>query len=133
MKALNILSRFLARFRYPVSLPEDIASALGVHFSNAISFKDFVSKLSSPAFKPTTLSKFMLREQAEQLFFNAPRKEHFAESTLISYYFNEGWLEFVLKFDKEKRLRRLYLQHKTISQDEGIEIPLPRVDKEFLI
>lgn len=126
MKAIQLLYRFLTRFRYPVSLPEDIALALGVDFSNALPFKEFVKQLIEPSLRPTTLSKFMLREQAEQVFYNAPVKERFRQSTLISYYFNEGWLEFVLKFDDRGCLRRLYMMHRDIPKEEGIEIPLPK-------
>lgn len=122
----ELFSRFFARVRYPFSLPEEIAEALGVPLSNGLTFNEFFGMLLEPTFKPTTLSKFMTREQAEGAFGKALRKEQFAQSTLISYYFSEGWLEFVLKFDNEKRLRRLYIQHKNIDQDEGIEIPLPR-------
>lgn len=124
MKAISILSRFLTRFRYPVSLPEDIAQALGISLSNTQTFKEFVSQLIAPTLRQTTLSKFMLREQAEQVFINAPVKERFNQSTLISYYFNEGWLEFVLKFDDRGCLRRLYMLHRDIPKEEGIEIPL---------
>src|SRR5689334_9523488 len=126
MKAIDLISRFLARLRYPVSLPEDIADALGINLSNALSFKEFVRQLAAPTLKPTTLCKFMLRDQAEKVFCNAPCQERFGQSTLISYYFNEGWLEFVLKFDNQCRLRRIYLHHKEIPNEEGIELPLSR-------
>lgn len=120
----EIFRKFLTRFRYPVSLPEDIAQALGVNFSNAQPFKEFVKQLIAPSLKPTTLSKFMMREQAEQVFGNAPLQERFHCSTLVSYYFNEGWLEFILKFDDKGCLRRIYMMHRDIPIEEGIEIPL---------
>lgn len=126
MSAVSYFQRFLTRFRYPVSLPEDIAQALGIHLSNSQSFKEFVAQLVASNIRPTTLNKFMQREQAEQVFCNAPVKERFNGSTLISYYFNEGWLEFILKFDDKGCLRRLYMMHRDIPKDEGIEIPLPR-------
>lgn len=126
MKVIDSFHRVLIRFRYPVSLPEEIAKALGVPLSNALPFKEFVKQLVVPTLKPTTLCKFMHREQAEQMFQNAPCKERFHRSTLISYYFTEGWLEFVLKFDDQHRLRRIYIHHKIISNEEGIEILLTK-------
>jgi len=126
MKVIDSFFHVLVRFRYPVSLPEEIAKALGVPLSNALPFKEFVNQLIVPNLKPTTLCKFMRREQAEEAFQNAPCKERFHRSTLISYYFSEGCLEFVLKFDDQHRLRRLYLHHKIIPNEEGIEIPLTK-------
>lgn len=124
MKALDILSRFFLRIRYPVSLPEEIAEALGVSLSNHAPFTEFVSRLACPSCRPTRLTKFMPREKAEEAFQNAPRQEKFKQNTLISYQFNEGWVEFILQFDEQSRLRRIYLQHKHIEHDRGIEIPL---------
>lgn len=125
---LNLFYRLFLRFRYPVSLPEDVAKALGVSFSNYISFEDFVKKLTCPSCQPTKLKKFMPREEAEAAFHEALRKERFQHNTLFSYYFNEGWMEFVLQFDEHSRLRRIYIQHKKIVQEEGIEIPLCSLD-----
>jgi len=124
MKALDIFYRLLLRFRYPVSLPEDVAQALGIQVSNFMSFEEFVKQLVSPDCRPTRLTKFMPREKAEEAFEGAQRTERFKQNTLVSYYFNEGWMEFVLFFDEQSRLRRIYLQHKKIDQDEGIEIHL---------
>lgn len=69
----------------------------------------------------------MPREEAEAAFETALRKEKFLHNTLCSYYFNEGWMEFVLQFDEHSRLRRIYIQHKKIEQEEGIEIPLSKI------
>lgn len=66
----------------------------------------------------------MPRNEAEAAFKNASRTERFKQNTLCSYYFNEGWMEFILQFDNQARLRRIYLQHKDIDQDSGVEIPL---------
>jgi hypothetical protein len=68
----------------------------------------------------------MPREEAEAAFQTALRKEKFLHNSLFSYYFNEGWMEFVLQFDEHSRLRRIYIQHKKITQEEGIEIPLSK-------
>lgn len=126
MKSFDFLYRFFIRWRYPVSLPEDIAMALGVPVDNRMSFEEFVSLLTSPSCCPSKLMKYMPRQQAEDAFRNALRKEKFTHLTLCSYYFNEGWMEFVLQFDDQSRLRRIYLQHKNIKQDNGIEIPLQK-------
>lgn len=123
-KALDHLYRVLLRFRYPVTLPEDVAQALGVDMSNFLTFEEFVEELTSPSCRPTRLSRFMPRDIAEAAFQSAQRKERFKYNSLYSYYFSEGWMEFILQFDEESRLRRIYLQHKRIEHEEGIEIPL---------
>ena len=124
MKALDYLYRFFLRFRYPVSLPEDIASAFGVELSCYLTFDEFVGRLESPEFRPTRLKKYMPREEAESAFCLACCVDRFNEKSLFSYYFNEGWMEFVLLFDDQGLLRRVYLQHRRIESDLGLEIPL---------
>lgn len=126
MKAWNMMRMFLIRFRYPVSSPEDIAQDLGIPATNFLTFQEFFLQLSSPSCRPAKLNKFMPREEAEEVFQTALRKEKFSRNSLFSYYFNEGWVEFVLQFDDQSRLRRIYLHHKEIPQDEGIEILLDR-------
>lgn len=128
MTALKSLYRLFLRLRYPVSLPEDIAVSLGIQISNSICFKDFVSCLTCPQARPTRLTKFMPRKLAEEAFQLAPRKECFQNNSLFSFCFNEGWVEFVLQFDDQSRLRRIYLQHRDIANDLGIEIPLSQPD-----
>jgi hypothetical protein len=129
-RALDAVYRFFLRFRYPVTLPEDIGSALGIVASNHLTFEEFVGRLTCPSCRPTRLIKFMPREKAEEAFQTAQRKERFQQNTLISYYFNEGWMEFVLHFDEQSRLRRIYVNHKQIEKERGIEIPLVS-DKTF--
>lgn len=124
MRALNLFYRFFLRFRYPVSLPEDVAKALGIEVSNFMTFEEFVNQLVSPTCRPTRLKKFMSRDKAEAAFQDALKTERFKQNTLFSYYFSEGWMEFVLLFDEHSRLRRIYLRHKKISRDRGFEIPL---------
>jgi hypothetical protein len=114
--------RFFLRFRYPVSLPEDVASALGIPLSNSLTFQEFVNCLTQPNCCPTTLTKFMSREKAEEMFHTALRKEHFRHNSLFSYYFNEGWMEFMLQFDEQSRLRRIYIQHKFL--EDNFELPI---------
>lgn len=121
MKALDSVARFFLRFRYPASMPEDIAASLGITISNSITFDELVRALTCCC--PTRLMRFMPREQAEEVFCNALRKECFQTTTLISYYFNEGWMEFSLQFDNQSRLRRLYIQHKYLQDNYEIKIP----------
>jgi len=129
MKAFSFsnLFRLFVRLRYPVALPEEIAEALGIELSNDLAFSQFVSLLTSSNCQPTRLCRFMPRQQVEDAFKSAQKKERFKQDSLYSYYFNEGWLEFVLQFDTESRLRRIYVQHHTIKEERGIEIPLGRV------
>lgn len=130
MKTFQHLYRFLIRFRYPVTLPEEIAEALGVSIPNSLNFDELVHKLTCHTCRPTKLCKFMPRNQAEAAFKTAQRKERFKSNSLFSFYFNEGWLEFVLQYDDDSRLRRMYIQHKIIQEERGIEIQLER-DMEF--
>lgn len=116
---LLYVRRFLLRFRYPVSLPEDIACALGITIPQYLPFKQWILQLNQ---SPTKLTRFMPRELAENAFQNAVRTERFCEKTLVSYYFNEGWLEFVLHFDRDARLRRIYIVHREFPVD--VELPL---------
>lgn len=126
MKALDWLFHLMVRLRYPVSLPEDIATDLGINTSNFLTFEEFVSQLTSKEHRPRRLTRFMPRDTAEAAFTSAQRKECFGRSSLFSYYFHEGWLEFKLHFDEKARLRRIYIQHRRLASELGIEIPLDR-------
>ncbi|MEC7838839.1 MAG: hypothetical protein VX777_02230 [Chlamydiota bacterium] len=123
-KSLDRLTRFLARFRYPVSLPEDVTETLGVQVSNFLSFDELIKKVASSRCNPLSLAKYMPRKDAERAFQRATCIERFGEKTLVSYFFPEGWVEFILKFDRQSRLRRIYLLHKGIEDEGGIEISL---------
>lgn len=124
MKAFDWFFQCILRFRYPVSLPEDIATDLGICAPNFLTFEELVSKLTCPSCRPQRLSRFMPRDAAEAAFQCAQRKEKFGRNSLYSYYFHEGWLEFSLYFDEQSRLRRIYLQHKRLEAEQGVEIPL---------
>lgn len=124
MQAFDWLFNFLIRFRYPVTLPEEIATDLGISVSNFMTFEEFVCKLTCVSCRPKRLKRFMPRDAAEAAFECAQRKERFSKNTLFSYYFHEGWLEFSLHFDDQSRLRRIYLQHKHLAREQGVEIPL---------
>ena len=123
------LSQLLVRLRYPVSMPEDVASDLGLSinhsFNNSLNFQEFINRLIDPTFYPTKLTRFMPRQQAEEIFRLAKRKEQFKQNTLISYHFKGGWMEFNLQFDEQSRLRRLYICHKDLKMRR--EIPIPSV------
>ena len=123
-KAIHYLQRLVIRFRYPVSLPEEVAEALGLEMTNNITFDKFLERLCCPSCCPHRLTRFMPREMAEELFTTALRRESFKYHTLISYYFKGGWLEFVLYFDEQSQLRRLYIKHKSFKTDSGREIVL---------
>jgi hypothetical protein len=132
MKAMDQLYRFFIRFRYPVSMPEDIATALGLDISNYVTFDQFVNLITHPTCKPTRISKYMPREKAEEAFRGAQCKDRFKRSTLFSFYFSEGWLEFTLEYDEQSLLRRVYVNHKQIKQDRGVELTLTK-DSHFCI
>lgn len=124
MKPLDRLARLFARFWYPVTLPEDVTETLGVEVSNFLSFDELIKRITQSNTNPLRLSRFMPRKDAEAAFKHATCIEHFGEKTLVSYFFPQGWIEFVLKFDRESRLRRIYLLHKDINNEEGVEINL---------
>lgn len=128
MRWLENLARLLSRFRYPVSLPEDVARDLGMQLPNTLQFKEFLLLLSSPHHRPSKLRKYMSRPQAEQTFQSALKKETFKSCSLYSYYFNKSWLVIALYFDEEERLRRLHLQCPACEQLDGFDIPL---EEEF--
>lgn len=114
----------LARFKHPVSLPRDIGEALGLHLSNFSNFDDMMGSLISPPCSPELLYRYMPKVLAERQFVKARRKESFGNTSLFSYCFSSGWVEFSLHFDKQSRLRRLYVRHQCIESDQGIELPL---------
>jgi len=122
MKLLKSLSDIFVRFRYPISLPQDIASDLGYDVSNSMNFNEFILHLTDPCHRPAKLSRFMPRDQAEDVFRLAKRKERFSQDSLFSYQFKNGWLEFILQFDEKARLRRLYIHHKDLKQKHEILI-----------
>lgn len=119
---IHSLARLFPRLRYPLSMPEEVASDLGINVSNALTFEEFVDCLTSPHQRPTKLLRFMPRDEAEKTFQTALRKERFKQNSLFSYHFNGGWMEFMLQFDDQSRLRRLYIRHKDLKQK--FEIPI---------
>jgi hypothetical protein len=108
------------RFRYPVSMPRDVATDLGLEISNFVTFQEFTEKLIDPHYRPTKLSRWMPRNEAEKAFHCALKKECFSQNSLFSYYFNGSWMEFILHFDDESRLRRLYVRHRDIKENHEI-------------
>lgn len=112
------------RFRYPISLPEEVGEALGISCYKLTSITELIDHIASPHCFPTKIYKFMSRDDAEELFSAALKKERFHASSLFSYYFHEGWMEFVLIFGEDNTLRRVYMQHKAILEEEGVELCL---------
>lgn len=132
MDLFDSLVKMLIRFRYPLSLPQDIAFALGIDMNNSLRFEALLKQLLSSHTRPTRLAKFMPRDEAEYAFQCALRKERFAQNSLYSFYFNEGWLEFELQFDDLSRLRRVYMHHKQIPAHRGHELVLPIDDLSLM-
>jgi hypothetical protein len=109
------------RWRYPFSLPEDICIPLGIEAQRSVDFAEFMHLLTTPQGCPRYLRRFMPRDKAEALFMNAKKKERFKNESLYSFYFGHTWVEFVLQFDVESRLRRVYMHNKDLK-DDGLEI-----------
>lgn len=126
MKILGLFRQMMIRFRYPFSLPQDVAHDLGLDIPNVLSFSTFITHLTTPHIRPTKLIKFMPRELAEETFKTALRKERYKQNSLISYHINGGWMEFMLQFDEQSRLRRLYIRHKDLKQKYEITISIPK-------
>lgn len=121
------LRRLMMRWRHPFCLPEEVLSVLGLESpSLTLSFDELMHFLSSAECQPQNLMRYMSRVDAEAVFSEALKKERFNNETLFSFYFAESWVEFILHFDSESKLRRVYLQYNGLDDDEGIEINLPR-------
>lgn len=120
----DALMRFICRFRYPVSLPEDIALDLGINLPNTLNFQEFLKFLSSPHHRPSKIRKFMEREKAERTFCKALKCERFKTCSFFSYYFKKNWLVIALHFDDKDRLRRMYLQCPASEKMDGFDIIL---------
>lgn len=119
MQLLVNFSRFINRFRYPVSLPEDVAGDLGMDLPNHINFEELLRRLSENS--PKTLWKKMSRYAAESAFQSSLKKEIFRSTSLFSYYFSQGWIVITLYFDENNSLRRLYVQ---TPHTEGFDLQL---------
>lgn len=127
MKVLQSFSRLLSRFRHPVSLPEEVADALGIPLSNFLSVDQMLRQLTRVSPDPSRLHRFMRRAEAESVFDKALRKERFSHHSHFAYHFEGNWLEFVLQFDDQEKLRRVYLHHKDIPSLQGQEMCLKRI------
>lgn len=123
--ALSLLGLIWPRLRYPSSLPEDVSIALGIPLSNYLTHNALLKQLTSPHCRPSSLSKYMPREKAEQCFSRAVKTERSAYNSLFSFNFaGLGWIVIDLRFDNNSRLRRVYIQHKEIQHDQGVELYL---------
>ena len=128
MNFLRQITRLIYRFRHPVTLPEEVACDVGVPLSNGLSCEAVIQRLKDPRQASKKLVRMMPRERAEGLFHNALRQEKFRRSTLFSYYFATGWMEFSLQFDDQDLLRRVYILHRNIIDDRGVEMPLTELE-----
>ena len=73
----------MSRFRYPVSLPEDVAKDLGMDLPNNIKFQKLIDLLATPGQRPAKLRKYMPRVSAESTFESALKKETFKSCSLF--------------------------------------------------
>ncbi|MGE3954168.1 MAG: hypothetical protein AB7F31_03080 [Parachlamydiales bacterium] len=124
MNLLRQMARLLYRFRHPVTLPEEVACDVGIPLSNGLSCEAVIQRLKDPSHPSRKLIRMMPREGAEALFHNAVKQERFRRSTLFSYYFASGWMEFALHFDDQDLLRKVTILHRNILDDRGVEMPL---------
>jgi hypothetical protein len=118
------LMKFLARIWYPVALPEDLAEVFEIEISNFVPYPKLLETISGCQLHSHRLAKYMPRKLAESVFRHATCVETFKDKSIASYYFHEGWIEFVLYFDQDGALRRIYLLHKEIPNEMGVELPL---------
>lgn len=132
MQMIEHITRLISRFRYPVSLPEDLARDLGIQIPNTVNFCQLLKYLKSSDLRLTRFKRFMPRELAENAFRSALKKESFKSSTLFSYYFKKSWLVFALYFDEEGGLRRLYVQCPSCSGLDGFDIHLAEIS-QFIV
>lgn len=110
--------------RYPVSSPNDVLLALGMESDlSDVVFNQFIKKIVTRV--PRRIYRDMTREEAERCFATAYKKEVFHTTTHASFCFFQGWLEFVLEFDRSRHLRRLYVHHPLLSSSQSVELELP--------
>lgn len=120
----RVFYRLLSHLRYPISSPHDVLSALGVSEElQDVDFHHFLKKVVTRV--PRRIFRCMGREDVERCFSSAYKKESFHRTTHASYYFMQGWLEFVLEFDESRLLRRLYVHHQLLSSSQSVELELP--------
>lgn len=115
--------RLWDRICYPISNPQQVLGALGIQSKTYVNFQQFLQQVVTRS--PRRLFRRMPRAQAEKAFSTAYKKEGFHHMTIMSYYFCQGWLEFILEFDPRDHLRRLYVQHRLINSSHTIELELP--------
>lgn len=131
MKSLEFFSlpfssftRLISRFKHSLSLPEEIASDLGIFLSNRLDYVELRELFLQREITPTKLHRFMERSLAEGNFRHAKKFEKFCRESHFSYCFNGNWVDFTLHFDQQDRLRRLYIHCCGMAIDEQHEISL---------
>jgi hypothetical protein len=120
---LNLFSYAKTRYYYPYTLPSQIGVALGIELADSISYPEFLLVLSQLP-TPPKLARYMCRATAEKAFRHATRCERYDNTTRYFFRFAEGWVEFELLFDENNKLRRLFLHHRSIQNQDRIEITL---------
>jgi hypothetical protein len=126
---VDLFKHSVVRLRYPFSMPEEIGLDLGLDVTNSTDFDSLLKFLRSSSCYPRNLRRYMKKDEAEALFSHAFRSDHFREKSIHCYYFKQGWVEFELVYDNADRLRRIILQSRDISADEGVEIKLSTPNK----
>lgn len=128
---ITSLYQLIEHIRYPISHPADVLRALGIQPRKSFNFRQFLQHVVTQS--PRTLYRRMLRTDAEKIFKTAYKKEVFHHTTIISYCFCQGWLEFILEFDTKDLLRRLYVQHRLLNSAHSLELELPEWEESSLV
>jgi hypothetical protein len=105
-------------------LPDELLKTLGLDLKGNSSIEDLLEKLNHSKSLHIKLKKFMTKREVENAFISAEKKEHFSRHSLYSYYFSKGWVGFFVSFDQDLKLRRVYLQYKSLRYQDTIELYL---------
>jgi hypothetical protein len=124
MKIFKFVLKFFVDNQVDHLLPDELLKTLGLDLEGKSSIEDFVEKLNHSKSLHVKLKKFMTRREVENTFLSAEKKEHFSRHSLYSYYFSKGWLGFFVSFDQDLKLRRVYLQYKSLRYQDFIELYL---------
>lgn len=120
---INAFNYAKTRYYYPYSLPSEIGNALGVQLVDSMPYERFLESLIDLHTSPR-LSRYMCRAAAEKAFRAATRCERYDNTTRYFFRFTDGWVEFELLFDEGNKLRRLFLHHRCIQDQDRLEIML---------
>ncbi len=124
MKFLDSCLRLFCQFKYPLSLPDEVALAIGMRQANFIPFDLLCKTITPPRDAPKALKKYMNRKEAEKVFKSALSRKFEPLQSHFSYTVDGTTVNFTLHFDQNERLRRLVVQREEIYFAKGIDIPL---------